>query len=644
MQVDGYSLDAQTEALRGYAEYRSLRIVGEYCDAGRSGMDTKNRPEFRRMIDDVMSQKDDVAYVLVFKLSRFGRNAADILKYLQILEDFGVDLVSVNESIDSSTQGGRLTLSILAAVAEMEHENITVQFYAAKLESVKNGGWPGGAFPYGYKKSDDGMVQDPYEAEVVKKIYELYGREGSNVSSVASILNESGYKRKERRNGESKPFTYDFVRGVLDNPVYCGKICFNRRTNRKDHDGKIIKYDPDHALTVKGKQEPIVSEEVWNRTQEKRKKIAAAKEKKHFHVYMLSGLLRCPVCGKSLTGAVLKTKNLKTNEYYDRSVSYYKCRYSTKQRGSLCSNNRPLKVEIVDGLVTEILCRLQFSDEFKSTLAKALGTENTIESKEEQIRKLRVESRNAEAQKEKIGVKLDGLDPLKADYDERYDRLAAKLDDIYDRIDELEGKIDKARQELEIMKKRNGSYTDISSFLKNLRSLLDKMTPEEKKELCGRMIERIDLFPEERPDGRIIKSISFRFPLSFDDNALPKLEENGEAVSFTLDCKNIDVALPVDKSLEMVTAGDGSRKVIVRKPTYAAIRQYVKEKYDAHVSSLYIAQTKRKYGVNIGEAYNKPKSPKTKVPHCPPEKEKMILDAFKDFGLLNKDVEYKEGE
>ena len=113
-QTEGYSLEAQEESLRAYAEYRELQIVNSYCDAGKSGKSIKGRPAFMQMMTDVMNQKDGISFVLVFKLSRFGRNAADILKSLQRLEDFGVDLVSVEEAIDSSTQGGRLTLAILS--------------------------------------------------------------------------------------------------------------------------------------------------------------------------------------------------------------------------------------------------------------------------------------------------------------------------------------------------------------------------------------------------------------------------------------------------------------------------------------------------------------------------------------------------
>ena len=117
-------------------------------------------------------------FVLVFKLSRFRKKMQlIILKSIQLLEDFGIDLVSVEESIDSSTQGGRLTLAILSAVAEMERENITVQFMAGKIQKMLEGGWTGGAVPYGYKNVNHELVLVPPEAEVIRKIYELYQQE-----------------------------------------------------------------------------------------------------------------------------------------------------------------------------------------------------------------------------------------------------------------------------------------------------------------------------------------------------------------------------------------------------------------------------------------------------------------------------------
>ena len=79
MQVDGYSLDAQKEKLKRYAEFQDMEIVNEYSDEGKSGKSVEGRPEFQRMLDNIENGTDKVQFVLVFKLSRFGRNAADVL-------------------------------------------------------------------------------------------------------------------------------------------------------------------------------------------------------------------------------------------------------------------------------------------------------------------------------------------------------------------------------------------------------------------------------------------------------------------------------------------------------------------------------------------------------------------------------------
>lgn len=130
MQVDGYSLDAQREKLRKYADYEDMVIAGEYSDEGFSGKNIQGRHEFQQMLRDVQDCKDGVSYVLVFKLSRFGRNAADVLNSLQLMQDFGVNLICVEDGIDSSKDSGKLMISVLSAVAEIERENIRAQTMA----------------------------------------------------------------------------------------------------------------------------------------------------------------------------------------------------------------------------------------------------------------------------------------------------------------------------------------------------------------------------------------------------------------------------------------------------------------------------------------------------------------------------------
>ena len=151
IQVDGFSLEAQREKLRKYAEFQEMVVAGEYCDEGKSGKNIQGRPEFQRMLQDIEDGKDNVDFVLVFKLSRFGRNAADVLNSLQIMQDFGVNLICVEDGIDSSKDAGKLMISVLSAVAEIERENIRTQTMAGREQKAREGKWNGGFAPYGYK-------------------------------------------------------------------------------------------------------------------------------------------------------------------------------------------------------------------------------------------------------------------------------------------------------------------------------------------------------------------------------------------------------------------------------------------------------------------------------------------------------------
>ena len=102
------------DKLHKYADYQDMIIAGEYSDEGKSGKSVEGRPQFQQMLQDIESGKDNVDFVLVFKLSRFGRNAADVLSSLQRMQDFGVNLICVEDGIDSSKDAGKLMISVLS--------------------------------------------------------------------------------------------------------------------------------------------------------------------------------------------------------------------------------------------------------------------------------------------------------------------------------------------------------------------------------------------------------------------------------------------------------------------------------------------------------------------------------------------------
>lgn len=185
------------------------------------------------MLDDIQSGKDDVEYVLVFKLSRFGRNAADVLYSLQLMQDFGVNLICVEDGIDSSKDAGKLMISVLSAVAEIERENIRVQTMAGREQKAKEGKWNGGFAPYGYKLVNNELLIAEDEVEIIRIIFDRYIHTSEGISGVANYLNNHGYTKKLRQNNTIPGFSASFVKDVIDNPVYMGKIAYGRRRTEK---------------------------------------------------------------------------------------------------------------------------------------------------------------------------------------------------------------------------------------------------------------------------------------------------------------------------------------------------------------------------------------------------------------------------
>ena len=599
-----------------------MEIAGDYCDAGKSGKSIKGRPEFQRMMDDIISQKDNISYVLVFKLSRFGRNAADVLKSMQLLTDYGVDLVSVDDAIDSSTQGGRLTLTILSAVAEIERENITDQFMAGRLQKIKDGKWSGGSVPYGYRSVDRELTIDPYEAKIVRKIFDLYMQEDMGATSVAVTLNDGGYLRKENGGDEQRPFTYDFIVNVLDNPIYCGKLIFGRRTNKKGPDGKLLKPDPKHAVIAQGVHDTILTEEEWNAVQEKRERLSKSRYELDDpeRISLLSGLVRCPMCGSGMIHTKNKRINRNHGGYY-KTIHYYACNNSRKSNGMTCSFRHTYNQEKIDSSVFEIIQRLTTLPEYKNAVTANLQNQATVEQLEERLKQERKELRKEELNNRKLGEQLDALDIMADGYEVTYDQILAEIDEGYDKIEEIERKIRSIIRKLESLKQGFKASENIERMLDHFTKLYEHMNCQERREMYRLFIDHIEVLPETRKDGKMLKSISFRFSTEYGEDALTPEGDKEDDICFTLDCTK-----------QALTKAEA-------KATYAELKKYILETNGVKVSSLYIAQIKRKYGIDMGANYNMAADPEKHVPTYPAAKEQIIIDALKHYRMLDPSVE-----
>ena len=142
-----------------------------------------------------------MSYVLVFKLSRFGRNAADVLSSLQVMQDFGVNLVCVEDGIDSSKDAGKLMISVLSAVAEIERENIRVQTMEGRIQKAREGRWNGGFAPYGYQLVDGKLLINEEEAEAHSCHLRQYVHTDIGANGIAKVSGKPRYPQIPGRMG-----------------------------------------------------------------------------------------------------------------------------------------------------------------------------------------------------------------------------------------------------------------------------------------------------------------------------------------------------------------------------------------------------------------------------------------------------------
>lgn len=525
MQVEnGESIEAQLYDLCDYAKRNNLRILHEYIDDGYSGKNITGRPHFQEMMEEIKSGVR-VDYVLVFKLSRFGRNAADALSSLQLMQDYGTNLVCVKDGINSEAQMGKMMIAFMSAFAEMERENILVQTMAGREQKAREGKWNGGQAPYGYKlvKDEKGkghLEIDEDEAEIVRIIFREYTKNGKGVMALASWLNAQGYRKNVRGNGKYEHFVPTFLKNVLCNPVYIGKIAYGRRRTTpvkgKRNEYRMIKQS-DYDV-YDGEHEAIIDEATWNAAQER-----MAEESHPFpeaktgeHVHLLTGMLICPVCGRKMVANVSHGKRKKDGTV-GKSTYAYACKYSKKQFGPSCTFTRQFKQEYIDREVIEVIARAAYSDVFEERVRDELDAAVDIEKLEADVERIGKALDNNKAARRMLSRKLDSLDVSDRSYERKYEDMQARLDKLYDEYADIETAFDDAKSKLESAKEKQVTTARIYEMLDEFREHFDEYDPVRKKEILRQVVDSVEINPDANPKkgDTIVTRVRFKCPVSF---------------------------------------------------------------------------------------------------------------------------------
>ena len=521
IQVDGYSLDAQKAKMKAFCEYNDYEIAGEYEDAGISGKSIENRIEFGHMMDDIKSGKDNVSFVLVFKLSRFGRNAADTLSSLQTMQDYDVNLICVEDGIDSSKDAGKLMISVLSAVAEIERENIRVQTMEGRMQKAREGKWNGGFAPYGYKLVDGALVVNEEEAVAIRTIFDLNVNHGMGASGIARYLDNHGINKMPRQNGKSPLFNAALIKRIIKNPVYCGKIAYGRRRMEKVH-GTRNEYhlvNHDDYILVEGQHEGLVTDEVWEQAQIIREG-NAEKYKRHNRVedetiHLLSGIVKCPICGAGMY-ANKCTKRKKDGSFY-KHFYYYGCKHRRKDRGYKCDYKKQVNEEVLDSAVLEIISEMVRNKKVAANLKKLINTKVDVTELDKEIETFGKQLIQCNSKRDVILNDIDNLDVDDKHYTRRKADLENSLYKIYDKIEELENLILDARAKRKTIIADKMSVDNVYKAIIYIDKYIDKMNQQERRDFIEQLISEVNIYEDKTSEGQWIKSVKFRLPLITED-------------------------------------------------------------------------------------------------------------------------------
>lgn len=287
----GFSVEAQIDALTEHCDKNRIKIVDHYTDAGVSGgKPAFKRPEMSRLLEDVKAGKIDI--ILFTRLDRWFRNVKEYFKVQEILDEHKVEWKAIHEDYDTTTSNGRMAITIFLAIAQNEREKNAdrVKAVMAHKRSKREACFGGPNTPLGYIKQKDEsgvmrLVKDPEKEQLVQEFWDILVKYDNANLAARTINDKYGLSRTQKTWAD-----------MIHSDFYCGV-----------HKG------------VEDYCEPYVSVEDWLRFQRDRSIIPATKKNR---VYLFSGMIRCPDCGRLLCGTSDGGKKTRKREYHS-----YRCRH-----------------------------------------------------------------------------------------------------------------------------------------------------------------------------------------------------------------------------------------------------------------------------------------------------------------------------
>ena len=306
--------DEQINSLENQIQYYTELIrskpnwtyIEGYIDEGISGTSTKKRDSFNRMIRDAKAGRFD--FIITKEISRFSRSTLDSIKYTQELLEHDVGVLFQNDNINTLDSDSEFRLVVMAGVAQDEVRKLSERLKFGFRQAIKNGHVLGNDKLWGYDKKDCVLTVNEEEAQVVRRIFDLYANQRIGIRRISQTLYDEGFTSRK-----GNAFNVLTIRHILCNPKYKGWYCANKsqtvdyRSKRKIFldESEWVMY-PDPSIPA------IVSEEVWERAnalyKRRSQQMMSHQSAAVFHNrYPYSGRIICEEHGTSFHRQVLKS-------------------------------------------------------------------------------------------------------------------------------------------------------------------------------------------------------------------------------------------------------------------------------------------------------------------------------------------------
>ncbi|MEG0109139.1 MAG: recombinase zinc beta ribbon domain-containing protein, partial [Lachnospiraceae bacterium] len=441
-------------------------------------------------------------------------------------------------------------------------------------------------------------------------------------------------------------FDATLIRKIIKNPVYCGKIAYGRRKTEKVHgtrnDYHLV--EQEEYILVDGIHAPIVSEDIWKSAQVK----VVAQAKKYEHVnktkdertHLLSGIVKCPLCGAGMYGnksIKYRSDGIKYKDFY-----YYGCKHRNMSRGHKCTYRKQINEELLDSAVAEVIIKLVSNPRFASMMHEKINTQVDTTEIEQEVANYEKQLRQTYATKGNLTEEIDSLDAEDKHYSRRKSDLDDRLYKMYDKIEALESQLIEARAKRSAIESEKITGDNIYKVLIYFEKLYTVMNEVEKRQLIEAFISEVQVFEERQPSGQWLKSIKFKLPIIEEDVSIGLDNETHVETVVLLSHKKPDSHINVK-----VEFGEGEGKVPLdsiskraenykpkERVTYKMIKKYVEEKHGFKVHTAYIAEVKRDLGLLMYDAPNAVEELKNPRKHPTPVQVDAIKDALKYFEVI----------